>query len=342
MSAQRILLIQLRELGDTLLATPLLRQLARLHPKAEIDVLCQDTNACILANNLHVTGVGLLPREASTAYFVRLAARLRRRRYDMVIDAQSLSKTAILSWLSGASLRFGFHRRWRHLAYNHPYRIGKAEYSALSKLRLLQDDRVDLDDLAMEFPVDREAKREAEAFRRRWFQRPVAAIFGVGRLAYRNWPVEKFAQIGDRLAQCGFQPWLIYGDGQAEAARRISELMRFPALVDYPALSFPALKEVIAACDLMVTNDGGPKHLATLVETPCVTVYSDSLMATYWNPPKRADMRVVTTRCKAASHVIEGTYTDAEALVDVPVDAVWGEVEQLVDRGFVGKPVRAA
>jgi ADP-heptose:LPS heptosyltransferase len=336
------LFVQLRELGDTLLATPALRQLARLHPNAEIDVLCQDTNACIFANNPHVAGIGLLNRGTGTAYFVRLAARLHRRRYDMVVDAQGLTKTAVLTRLSGAPLRLGFHRRWRHWLYTHPYRICEAEYSAISKLRLLQDDRVDREDLTMEFPVDQDAKRMANAFCRHWFQRPVAAIFGVGRLSYRNWPAEKFAQIGDRLAQCGFQPWLIYGHGQTDDARRISELMRCPPLVDYPALSFPALKEVIAACDLMVANDGGPKHLATLADTPCVTVYSDSRMATYWNPPHRADMRIVTIRGSSMPQGVEGTITDVETLADIPVDAVWGEVEQLIEDDFVRNPVRAA
>jgi ADP-heptose:LPS heptosyltransferase len=342
MSVKRILFIQLRELGDTLLATPAIRQLAQLHPQAEIDVLCQDTNACILENNANVTGMHILPRGSRATYFIRLAARLRRRQYDMVIDAQALSKTALLSWFSGAPRRLGIHKRYRHKLYTHPYRITTTEYAAIHKLRLLQDERVNLQDVGLEFPVSAESKQKASAFCRHWLRRPVAAIYGVGRFPYRIWPAAKFAAIGDRLGQAGFQPFLIYGPGERQAAQAIAERMNRPPLIDYPPLSFSDLKEVIGACQLMVADDGGPKHLATVAKTPCVTLFASKYMATVWNPPRRAHLRVVSTCSNTKTQVVEGTFTDAETLADVEVDSVWEEVERLIELGFVAKPNAAA
>ena len=334
---KRILVIQLRELGDTLMSTPLIRQLARIHPGAEIDVLCQGPNACILKNNQNVTRIETLPRGASAAYFIQLAARLRRRPYEMVVDAQSLAKTAILTLLTGARRRLGYRRRWRHWMYTHPFRITATEYSLIDKLRLLQDDRVDLNDLTIDFSIDSQAKQEADTFRRCWFRPPVVAIYGVGQYPWRIWPAAKFAEIADRLARCGYQPYLVYGPTERQAARRISELMHYPALIDYPQISFPALKETIASCEFMVANDGGPKHLATAAETPCVTLFTTDYMATLWNPPGRADMRVVTTRSVVKPQAVVGTFTDAATLADIEVDAVWAEIEQLKNEGFVKK-----
>jgi ADP-heptose:LPS heptosyltransferase len=342
MNIRRILVIQLRQLGDTLMSTPLVRQVARLYPGAEIDFLCQGGNACILRNNPHIARIEKLPRGAGPSYFLRLAARLRRRRYDMVIDVQSLPKTALLARLSGAPRRIGFDKRSRSWLYTDACRVTETEYTVIHRLRLLQDDGVDLGDLGIDFPVDTQTRSEAAEFCQRWLRAPVAAIYGVGQLASRIWPARKFAAIGDRLGECGFQPYLIYGPGELEGARKIAELMRYPAVIDYPMLSFPVLKETIAACELMVTDDGGPKHLATAAETPCVTVFNSPAMATLWNPPGRPDMRVVTTRSDQKPMAVEGTSTDAETLAEISVDAVWAEIEVLIQQARITKPRGAA
>ena len=161
MSAERILVIQLRQLGDTLMSTPVLRELHRLHPQAEIDWLCQGFNACILRHNPHVTQIETLPRGASVGTFVGLAARLRRRRYNLVVDIQSLPKTAALTWFSGARERISFRRRWRHALYTKPYVPSPGfEYSAVARLRLLQDPRVRLDDVSLEFYVGEQDRQQ--------------------------------------------------------------------------------------------------------------------------------------------------------------------------------------
>ena len=341
MSLERILIIQLRQLGDTLMSTPVLRQLHRLHPHAEIDWLCQGFNACILRHHPHLAQIETLPRGASVAYFSRLAARLRRRRYDLVVDVQSLPKTALLARLSGARQRAGFHLRWRRALYTHSLLPSQPEYSGTLRLRLLQDPRVDLDDIALDFYVSEPERQQAEEFCRRWFRPPVAAIYGVRQTDTRQWPSANFAAIADRLAERGFQPYLIFGPGEQEAARTIAAQMRYPALVDYEPLPLPVLKETLAACSLMVACDGGPRHVATAAGLPTVTLFQGQL-AIFWNPPHCPQHRAVTTQLDVPDPPIFGTFTQAATTDAIPLEAVWGEVEQLLSGGLVKVPERAA
>jgi ADP-heptose:LPS heptosyltransferase len=329
MSAEKILMIQLRHLGDTLLSTPVLRELRRLHPRAEIDWLCQGSNACILRHNPHVSRIETLPRGASPGTFVGLAARLRRRQYDLVVDIQSLPKTAALAWLSGARERIGLRRRWRHALYTKPYVSSKFEYTAVARLRLLQDPGVRLDDVSLDFYVGEQDRRQADAFCRRWFRPPVAAIFG-GRADHtRRWPNEHFAAVADRLADRGFQPYLVFGPGEQQAAREIAARMRSAAVVDYDPLPLPVLKQTLAVCALMVNCDGGPKHIATSVGLPTVTLYHGDLAIT-WNPPHCPRHRVVTTQLEVPDPPFVGTITQAASTDDIPLESVWDEVEQLL------------
>lgn len=325
--ALEILVIRLRELGDTLLTTPVLRQLRRLHPRARIGVLCQTANVCVMEHNPHVDEMIVLPRKASAGEFLRIAARLRQRHYDLVVDVQSLPKTALMARLTCGHQRLGYRKPgWRNrLCYTHPYLEPVGEYSARQHLGLLQDDRVDLDDIGLDFPISDEAASAADAFCRTYLRPPVAAVFGVSRFGYRMWPVKKMAAVADRLARLGMQPWLVYGPGQAEAAHQITSQMRYPALVDYEMPSFATLRAIFGRCALFFGNDGGPKHVAVAAGIPTVTV-SQANRAQIWSPPGSPRHRVACTRLTPGVAELTGTYTNTDTLAEIPVDAVWKEI----------------
>ena len=334
---KRILVIRLRELGDSLLTTPMIRQLGRLYADAKIDVLCQRTNRLIFEHNPHISEIFELPRK--TGMFLRVARQMRGRSYDIVVDPQSLPKTALLTRLTGAPRRIGFRKRWlrNRLCYTHPYRLNQLEYFARSYLKLLQDDRVDLDDVHLDFPVSDADREEARQFRDTWFKSPVAALFGVGKSEgdYRLWPSAKMAELGDRFAEAGFQPFLVYGPGQEAAARNIASQMHCEPIVDYPMPSFCVLKEILSGCDVFVGNDGGPKHLGTVAETPTVTLFHNSHKAVIWNPPQNPRHRIVATECGLSRDLVVGDLADVDQLAEVSVNAVWKQVQALIGDGYI-------
>src|SRR2546430_7531180 len=83
---RRILVVDLDNIGDVLLATPAIRALRRSFPRATLDVLVTDYAAPVVAGNPHIDGVltcgkGIV--EASLLARAALAWRIRRRRYDL-------------------------------------------------------------------------------------------------------------------------------------------------------------------------------------------------------------------------------------------------------------------
>lgn len=337
MNLTRILVIQLRDLGDCLLSTPVLRQLARLHPQSEIDVLCQSGNECIFRNNPYLNSIVLLPRR-SARHFGKTAATLRRRRYDLVLDCQSLPKTAVLAFLSGAPRRLGFHRRFPRCW---PLYTGKLpsfqQYVARQRLALLDDSRVDPNDIALDFAVSEPERQTAAEFCQSWFRPPVAALYGVGKVAERLWSPTKVAEVGDRLAERGFQPFLVYGPGEYDAAKTIADGMRHRALLDYPLLTFPVFKEVVSQCTLFVGSDGGPRHVAVAANVPSVIVHRSAAAANNWAPPNRGDMRCVVAG-KQMRDDLFGSCVNAATVGDIPVEAVWEEIETLFLDGHLQPP----
>lgn len=307
--------------------SPLIRHLRRLYPAADIDVVCQKGNRCILEHHPDVSRLITLSPKASPRMFLGVASELRGKRYDLAIDVQGLPKTALMTRLTAARERVGFaNAGWRNrLCYTHPRRRPPSEYAARMNLRLLRDDRIDLDDLDLEFHVSDDAKAAADEFVRRYLRPPVAAIFGICRFGHREWPKEKTAEVADRLAALGIQPWLVYGPGQAEQAAAIASCMRSPPVHRYEMPSFATLRAIFSQCMLFFGNDGGPKHAAVAAGIPTVTIY-EAAAAAMWAPPKTSRHRVVCTRSIRDDAALEGTFTDAETIGDIPVTAAWRQI----------------
>ena len=344
---QRILLIQLRELGDTLLATPLLRQAKRIHPNAAIDVVCEPRTEALFRHHPGVNDCFLLPRRASAFQFLRLAGTLARRRYQLVLDTQSLPKTAALGRLTLASRRHGFRRHWMRdrLLYTHPFGVrvpshgnsftlsatGRlmAEYTGLSKVKLLQDRRTDPTDLGLDFYISPADREQAAAFRSRYFDRPVAAVYACSRWKDRRWPSDKFAQLADQLSARGLQVFLVYGPGERPIAQAIAERMHHQPVIEYPNISFPVLKGVLDGCGLYVGVDGGPKHVATACGIPTVTLFG-RIHPESWTDPIRSDQRFVATRPDTRPVPTRGRCTEASRIADISVDQVWRCLDDLI------------
>ena len=114
---RRVLIVKPSSLGDVVTALPILRALRRAFPDAHLAWLV--TGACkgILAGETDLDEIiefdrrryGQMVRSRRAGgEFVGFCRRLRRRRFDWVVDAQGLFRSAFLAWASGAGVRAGF------------------------------------------------------------------------------------------------------------------------------------------------------------------------------------------------------------------------------------------
>ena len=117
-SVRRILVIRLRSIGDTVLATPVLSTLRRELPHAEIDIALESWVAPLLEG---FEGVGIQSIGADAATRLRAAARLKKRRYDAVINLHGGSTSSTLAAATLAKYRLGFSHYRFPRTYTHLY-----------------------------------------------------------------------------------------------------------------------------------------------------------------------------------------------------------------------------
>ena len=309
---RRILVSQLRRLGDVVLTTALLEDLRRALPDAPVDFLIGDRAAPLLEHHPLVDERLIYDR----AHPTRTWRAVRARRYDWIIDPQSSPRTAPVAIISGAPVRAGFGVRGWGWVYTH--RLARAgrpvEYVARERQRLLEMLGVPIARPRTQLVLTNEeraaggSRLEAQGLGRT--AAIVALVLSSGE-AKKEWPVGHFAALATALAGEGLQPVLLETPGDAEKIARVRAASR--AL---PHLSLPGLRDfmgTIAACDVLVSADTGPAHMATALEVPRVTIFGPEPPAA-WAPMD--DPRVIALRAASALtsdvtpvHVVEGVRT---------------------------------
>lgn len=159
-SRMKILLWKIGALGDVLMTTPLVRQLRKALPAAQIDYLTGHACVSVLDGNAHLGRViGFDERILFRGRIAQLGSVLRLLRgYDAIFVLDKHWIFSLLAWASRVPIRIGFARR-RHEGMLHTHRIPYGQlrheihyYLDLAKIFGIP---VDMGDVALEVPAPR-------------------------------------------------------------------------------------------------------------------------------------------------------------------------------------------
>jgi heptosyltransferase-2 len=297
-SPAKILVVQPSWVGDAVMATPTLRALRALYPQAEIAYLLRRYVKPIYtgmpwADRLITYRTGKTRAKAGKGLF-DLAARLRSARFDLAVLLPNSFKSALLCKMAGIEKVVGYDRDGRGFLLSDKllpqkdrgkfvpfpiirYYMGIAQY-------LGSHER----ELSMQLFVTPNQRRAAGmVFERAGLdpelERPAArggaplVLLNPGAQygAAKCWLPEHFAEIADRLHTERGATILLSGAPRERAILDaiLRHMKHKPVDLSTLGMTLGSLKEITRRCDLMVTNDTGPRHIAAAFEVPVVTVF---------------------------------------------------------------------
>jgi heptosyltransferase-2 len=277
-----ILVIRYSALGDVVLATSVLEPLRERYPQARIEWVTDPLYAPLLEGLPELARVHRLGREGPDSALA-LAGRLRGR-FDAVVDLQNKVRSAMVA-RAAAPLRTVFRRRTAMRAllslFGSDPPLVRAHATQLYAEALAPLDveragpiKVSLSSQAVALAAD--ALRGVEP--------PAVALAPGARWATKRWPAERFAAVGDQLAQLGIRIVLCGGPGDRDAFAAFRAVARAPVAADLSFLPLDALAASIARVQLLIACDSGPVHLATAVGTPVLALFGPTSV-TRWGPP---------------------------------------------------------
>jgi ADP-heptose:LPS heptosyltransferase len=291
----RIMLIQLRRIGDVLMCTPALRVLRQSFPQSFIAFLTERECQDVLASNPYLDEVIILDREKyrNPWYWLRKVGQIRKKKFDLVIDYLCNPRSAYLSFLSGAKHRIGYDLPRRRFFYNMLVKSQAGpRYSAEHKLEALRALGIEASDLKLDFFIPDEAGFLARDF----FQeqgidrsRLIVSVSATSRRRFRRWPPERFARLADWLiSKFKATVILVWGPGEREAVEKVQAVMGERPVISRETENLFQLGAILGRCDIHIGNDNGTKHIAVAMGRPTITIYGpqDPKSWTYPDPSR--------------------------------------------------------
>ncbi len=276
----RILIVRLSAIGDVIHTMPVACALRERFPQAMLSWVVEDRAAELLRGHEAIDDLIVVPHGwlKSPRMIWQLRRRLRSSRFDVALDAQGLTKSAVAAWLSGCKRRIGFGGRWgREFTpwLNTEFVDAADRHAVMRCLALLEPLGISKPTVRFQVPRRQEDVAVVEGLLRQIGLGESLAVIAVGAgWPSKLWPAERFAAVAAFLGRDWSLPSLVVW-GNAEERGRAAEVAvgsHGHARVA-PKMTLSQLGVLAERAKLFVGSDTGPLHLAAAVGTPCVGLY---------------------------------------------------------------------
>ncbi|MDR6741969.1 MULTISPECIES: lipopolysaccharide heptosyltransferase I [Herbaspirillum] len=286
-----ILIVRVSSLGDVVHNMPMVADIHRHFPAAQIDWAVEEGYTSLVGLNPHVRKIipialrrwrKTLFSAATRAEIGAFRRELQAERYDLVFDTQGLLKTSVvmrMARLAPQGRRIGLANATEGSGYEPISRIFHDQSipvglrtHAVTRARLVAA-------AALGYQLDGQpdfALQPPEPVRWAWMpEQPYVVFFHGTARAAKQWPQAQWIKLGQALAARGLQILLPWGSArEQEAARQLAA--GIPGATVLPALPMMQAVALVQQARLVVGLDTGLTHIAAAYGKPTIELYCDS------------------------------------------------------------------
>ncbi len=284
-------MVKLGAVGDVVHTLPSLRSLRKAFPEAFIAWIVEEKSKDVIIGNPDLDEVIVFERKKIQRGFKSLKGigssirdisdvlkRLRGYSFDIAIDFQTLFKSGLITYLSGAPKRIGFDK-WRE--FNRLFtnkRVKSVKEHVVDKyLELVEATGVSIDPSPVKIEYSAEDAFYIKGFidregliLKRW-----VALNPGASWPSKLWGGDRYAFVCDKLADAGIPVVIIWGPGEEGLVAGILERVKVRPIVA-PKTSIKQLACLLESAGLYVGGDTGPLHMAVAMGTQVVGIYGPS------------------------------------------------------------------
>ncbi len=270
---KKILCIKPRGIGDIVLSTIILDNLKSYFEGVRIDYLTEDFAREAVEDNPMISKVLTMER---TGFPLKVAWKIRKEKYNMILDLWSNPRSAQITFLSGVKYRVGYNYRGRRYAYNILATSERgAHHSAEHNLELLKAIGVPVVSKKIHFYLNNDDLSFGTEFVEKNFNNSITLIGIVpsGGWQSKRCDASKWVEICSALhnkLNTGFL--ILWGPGDEEDAEYIKSKLKNTAVMA-PPTSVKQMSGLIKSCDLVIANDSGPMHISAALGVPTLGLF---------------------------------------------------------------------
>lgn len=278
----KILLIQLKQIGDVLITTSLLKNIKENFPNSKVDMLVYDYCEGVVRNNPYIDKIITVSSEERTnsLKFYSKMYKLRKEKYDYSIDLLADVRSAIVTFFVAAKNRVVSKKNKLRNQIFYNKRIENRNSNVVMYrnylLKAIKED-IKFDSEVKIYIENSEKDRLKERMKSNGvdFSKPVAA-FGINsRRIFKVWDLEYFIEMINYMIEKYDMQIILYNNKEEKeyAERAKSKIKnKNSVFTEIYTENIRELAALLSNCDIFIGNEGGPRHIAESVDIPTFTI----------------------------------------------------------------------
>lgn len=360
----RTLFIELSEMGSAIIVDPAMRKLRKESNSELFFAIFEDNYKSLKLLNT-VNEENIFKMNASSLFrlsieIIRFIFWCRRKRITAVIDLELFSRfTAILAALSGAGTRIGFvsyhdEGLYRGSIINHKVRYNAHVHIAVNFISLIHTalgkhstpypttefnfDSLKLEKAVIEEGMKDNVRKKILGMYPRWKNEPLILINANASdlLPHRRWSPEKFAKVSEQIIQ-KYPGYLLIATGAPSEHAYVQDVVErvgSERIVNSAGLfEFEELAPLYSISKLMLTNDSGPAHFASVTDLKVFVLFGPETPALYL-PLGNAEaiyLGLPCSPCVSAANHRKTTCETRPCMTGMPPDLVFNKIAGYLD-----------
>jgi len=294
----KILVIQQKMIGDVLISTLLCENLRKAYPNAQIDYMVYKSTLPVLLENNSIDNFILFERKhrISKLQFFKLIYKVRKEKYDIVIDSYSKLESWLTVLFSRASIKISYKKFGRTFLFTDNIPLSE---EAKSNVGLVIEKRLSLLDplhlnIKTEVVPHLKITKEEEKFAKSLFKehaldptKKTVMVSIIGSNPNKTYPLEYMGKVVDLISE-NMEANLLFNyiPNQLDLAQ---EVYKHCATTTQKNIYFNLLGKnlrefivIMDACDFIIGNDGGAINIAKALNKPSFIIFSPWIKKRMW------------------------------------------------------------
>ena len=275
---KNIAVIKLWALGDSVMSLPMIKSLKEEHPHSKITVITRDKNAHVYENQNFIDKIILFePRNLKKILNLF-------KKFDLSIDCEPYLKiSGLFSWFC-AKNRIGFSHTIRSWLYTHPVKFNDKQHQVLTYMDLIKKLGINNSPKKLvKLPYSVGDKKQINELLKKQSisknDKIIGFCIGTAESAkHRSWPAENFAKLADKSIEKKKAKIIFVGSpGESKQIEKIRSMMRLSSINLAGKTSKTSLFYLAERCNLFISNDTGPMHVAAAQGTKTIGLFGPNL-----------------------------------------------------------------
>lgn len=288
--SMKILMIDLDNLGDVVMASFLPRAIKELYPNSYLGVLIKEYSQEVVKYNPFVNEIillnppwlgDMLGKRFTWRATAALIKKLRLSRFDLAIVVNSDWRKALLAKLAGIPERVGANRKKASLFLTLPvaYHDDRKKHTVQENLDLLKALGSKNNEVSLEVFIDNDTLHWADGILKKNNLSKGESLIGIhpgaGHPA-RIWPAENYIKLINELEKDRQVKVMVVGSHGDQIIKEIKDKINKYKVIFLLDISVLQLAALFKKCSWVIAQDSGPMHLAVAVGTKVVAIFGPS------------------------------------------------------------------